>query len=160
MFYALFALGTFQSLWMKMLKEPHGTIFFVKEFCDWKFHARSLPLPCTSFTHEPITFMGSAWKDQNLVFPSSIGIPLQAGYPEKTCKRIYAAINLGGDFTFHNLRHTAASIMLKNGMSLIEVSKYLGHSSPSITAEIYAHVMPGGLEKAPSIFDGLISAKG
>lgn len=109
---------------------------------------------------EHIVFMGSAWKDQNLVFPSSIGTPLQAGYPEKACKRIYAAIGLGSDFTFHNLRHTAASIMLKNGMSLIEVSKYLGHSSPSITAEIYAHVIPGGLEKASSIFDGLISARG
>jgi integrase len=42
----------------------------------------------------------------------------------------------------------------------MEVSKYLGHSSPSITAEIYAHVIPGGLEKASSIFDGLISAMG
>jgi integrase len=106
-----------------------------------------------------IVFMGSSWKDQNLVFPSSIGTPLQAGYPQKTSKRIYAAIGLDDSFTFHNLRHTAASIMLKNGMSLVEVSKYLGHSSPSITAEIYAHVMPGGLEKAMGIFDSVIPSK-
>ena len=90
-----------------------------------------------------IAFMGRAWKNQDLVFPSNIGTPLQAGYPEQTCKQIFAAIGLNESFTFHNLRHTAASIMLNNGMSLVEVSKYLGHSSPTVTAEIYAHVMPG-----------------
>lgn len=106
-----------------------------------------------------ITFMGSSWKDQNLVFPSSRGTPLQAGYPEKACKQIFAVIGLDNSFTFHNLRHTAASIMLNNGMSLVEVSKYLGHSSPTITAEIYAHVMPGGLEKAIGVFDKVIPTK-
>jgi len=106
-----------------------------------------------------IAFMGSAWKDQNLVFPSNIGTPLQAGYPQKTCKQLFAAIGLDDSFTFHNLRHTAASIMLNNGMSLVDVSKYLGHSSPSITAEIYAHVMPGGLEKAVGIFDNVAPPK-
>ena len=103
--------------------------------------------------------MGSSWKDQNLVFPSSIGTPLQPNYPQKTCKRIFAEIGLDDSFTFHNLRHTAASIMLKNGMSLVEVSKYLGHSSPVITAQIYAHVMPGGLEKAMAIFDRVVPGK-
>jgi integrase len=106
-----------------------------------------------------IAFMGSSWKDQDLVFPSKIGTPLQAGYPEKTCKQIFAAIGLNESFTFHNLRHTAASIMLNNGMSLVEVSKYLGHSSPTVTAEIYAHVMPGGLEKAMSVFDKVVPSK-
>jgi integrase len=106
-----------------------------------------------------IAFKGSTWKDQNLVFPSNIGTPLQAGYPEKTCKQIFATIGLDDSFTFHNLRHTAASIMLNNGMSLVDVSKYLGHSSPTITAQIYAHVMPGGLEKAVGIFDNMASPK-
>lgn len=91
--------------------------------------------------------MGSSWKDQNLVFPSVRGTPLQAGYPEKACKQIFATIGLDNSFTFHNLRHTVASIMLNNGTSLVEVSKYLGHSSPTITAEIYAHVMPGDWRK-------------
>jgi integrase len=106
-----------------------------------------------------IAFMGSSWKDQNLVFPSNIGTPLQAGYPEKASKQIFAVIGLDNSFTFHNLRHTAASIMLNNGMSLVEVSKYLGHSSPTVTAEIYAHVMPGGLEKAVSVFDKVIPSR-
>lgn len=86
------------------------------------------------------------------MFPSSIGTPLQPYYPQKTNKQMFAAIGLDDDFTFHNLRHTATSIMLKNGMSLVEISKYLGHSSPVITAQIYVHVIPGGLEKSNGHF--------
>lgn len=103
-----------------------------------------------------IAFMASAWKNQDLIFPSSIGTPLEAGRPQKLCKKIYSAIGLDGTFTFHNLRHTAASIMLSNGMSLVEVSRYLGHASPAITAEIYAHLTPGGLEKAIPVFDKIL----
>ena len=57
LFYASLALGTLQSLWMKMLEYPLSAIFMVKQFCDWKFHAQSLSLHRTSFTHEPISFV-------------------------------------------------------------------------------------------------------
>jgi len=41
---------------------------------------------------------------------------------------------------FHDLRHTAASIMLNNGIPIIVVSKILGHSRPSITLDVYGHL--------------------
>ena len=101
---------------------------------------------------EHIAFMGSSWHDQGLVFPSRIALS-EAGRPQKACKKIFQRIGLNDSFTFHNLRHTAASIMLANGMSLVEVSRYLGHSSPVITAKIYSHLLPGGLDKAKTVFD-------
>jgi hypothetical protein len=42
--------------------------------------------------------------------------PFQAGYPEKTNKQIFVVIGLDDSFTFQNLRHTAVTIMLNNGM--------------------------------------------
>jgi integrase len=42
---------------------------------------------------------------------------------------------------FHDLRHTAATLMLDNNVPLVTVSKILGHSSPAITAVIYAHAL-------------------
>jgi integrase len=42
---------------------------------------------------------------------------------------------------FHDLRHTAATLMLADGVPLVTVSKILGHSSPAITATIYAHAL-------------------
>lgn len=41
---------------------------------------------------------------------------------------------------FHDLRHTFASIQLKNEVPLIRVSNFLGHSDTSATAKIYAHL--------------------
>jgi len=42
---------------------------------------------------------------------------------------------------FHDLRHTAASLMLAEGIQLKVVSEMLGHSSISITADLYSHVI-------------------
>lgn len=41
---------------------------------------------------------------------------------------------------FHDLRHNAASMMLAGNISIVSVSRYLGHSSPQVTLGIYAHL--------------------
>jgi integrase len=43
----------------------------------------------------------------------------------------------------HDLRHTAASLMLAAGVETVVVSAVLGHKSPSITHDMYSHVLPG-----------------
>jgi integrase len=48
---------------------------------------------------------------------------------------------------FHDLRHNAASNMIAKGLSIVQISRYLGHSSPRITLEIYAHLIPGDFEE-------------
>ena len=51
------------------------------------------------------------------------------------------------DFRIHDLRHTFASWLVKNGTPLLEVSKLLRHSSTTMT-ERYAHLAPDHLHKA------------
>lgn len=41
---------------------------------------------------------------------------------------------------FHDLRHSCASLLLANGISMKEIQDWLGHSSYSTTANIYAHL--------------------
>ncbi|WP_407929326.1 tyrosine-type recombinase/integrase [Alicyclobacillus fructus] len=43
-------------------------------------------------------------------------------------------------FLFHGLRHTHATWLLESGVDLKVVSERLGHSSITVTADIYAHV--------------------
>ena len=50
----------------------------------------------------------------------------------------------------HDLRHTFASINLMEGVPVLVVSNHLGHSSPSITLDIYSHFIPEVAE-IPSI---------
>ena len=41
---------------------------------------------------------------------------------------------------FHNLRHSCASLMVMNGVPMKQVQEWLGHSTFSTTADIYAHL--------------------
>lgn len=45
-------------------------------------------------------------------------------------------------FTVHSLRHSHASMLLSAGVPVTAVSRRLGHSNPSITMEVYAHMIP------------------
>lgn len=53
---------------------------------------------------------------------------------------MYCHKNINEKASFHSLRHTHASILLENGFSMTYVSKRLGHSKVSTTANIYSHV--------------------
>ena len=45
-----------------------------------------------------------------------------------------------GRIRFHDLRHTCASLLLANGISMKQIQDWLGHSDFSTTANIYAHL--------------------
>ena len=46
-----------------------------------------------------------------------------------------------GDWHLHELRHSAASLMLAGGVKLQVVSSVLGHSSIRMTADVYGHIL-------------------
>jgi integrase len=58
------------------------------------------------------------------------------------------------DLTPHDLRHTAATLMLKRKTPVEVVSRILGHARVSITLDIYRHVLDAETEQAmPDLFD-------
>jgi integrase len=60
------------------------------------------------------------------------------------------------EIRLHDLRHTHATILLLNKVAVHVVSQRLGHASPSITLNVYAHVMPGNQKTAADLFAGLV----
>ncbi len=60
------------------------------------------------------------------------------------------------DVRFHDLRHTAASLLLLQGVNPKVVSEGLGHASVSLTLDTYSHVLPGLQQGAASLIDDLI----
>jgi integrase len=46
-----------------------------------------------------------------------------------------------GHWTPHELRHSAASLLLASGVPLVQVADFLGHSSATVTTSVYAHVL-------------------
>ncbi len=53
-----------------------------------------------------------------------------------------------GDIRPHDLRHACASLLLEAGESVKVVAERLGHSTATITLDVYAHVLPGMQEQA------------
>lgn len=63
------------------------------------------------------------------------------------------------DLTFHDLRHTAASLLLAHsGAELAELKFVLGHSQIAHTVDLYGHLVPGRLEGLRTTFDAAVSA--
>ena len=92
------------------------------------------------------------WMENDLVFPSTVGTATQ---PSKLIKRFKRLINESGlpEIRFHDLRHTAASLMLNNGIPVIVVSRRLGHAEPSTTLDIYGHLIPSMQEYVAEMMD-------
>ncbi|MFF1412325.1 tyrosine-type recombinase/integrase [Streptomyces sp. NPDC058289] len=57
---------------------------------------------------------------------------------------------------FHVLRHTYASVLLEAGESIVTLARWLGHSSPTITLDHYAHFMPEAGGKGRAAIDALL----
>ncbi|MEU9734119.1 site-specific integrase [Streptomyces sp. NPDC048002] len=58
---------------------------------------------------------------------------------------------------FHVLRHTYASVILEAGESVVTLARWLGHASPTITLDFYAHFMPEAGGKGRSAIDTLFN---
>ena len=58
---------------------------------------------------------------------------------------------------FHDLRHTAATLLLVQGVHVKVVSEMLGHSSVSLTLDVYSHVLPSMQTDAAAKMEALLS---
>lgn len=84
--------------------------------------------------------LGSAWSDSGYIFTSSIGTPIDPRNLYREFQSICRKAGLG-DWHPHELRHSAASLMLAQGVKLQVVSQVLGHSSIRMTADVYGHIL-------------------
>ena len=100
---------------------------------------------------------GEKWKEHNLIFTSTTGTPLQhKNLYNRYFKPLVKKASIP-DIRFHDLRHTAAAIMLTNGRPPIVVSRILGHARVSITSDIYGHLIPGADAGAIEMMEELVT---
>jgi integrase len=79
-----------------------------------------------------------------LVFPNRIGKPMDANnLYHRDWKRLLERAGLADrGFTFHALRHTFATTLLRQNVNPKIVQHQLGHATISQTMDTYSHVMP------------------
>jgi integrase len=82
---------------------------------------------------------GSAWRDAGLVFVDALGEP---PHPE-TVTRWWRKACMAAEvpvIRLHDARHTAATLMLRNGVTAKVVSQRLGHADIAVTLRVYQNV--------------------
>lgn len=118
---------------------------------------RTLPLPqlavdmLAQLRDEQAT-QPRGWNPERRVFPNTAGHTYDAGSLQASYKRLLREAGLP-DIPFHNLRHSAASILLSRGVPAEVVRDILGHSSIDITIDIYGHLAPARQEQAMQSWD-------
>ena len=70
------------------------------------------------------------------------------------------ALGLGiEDVTYHGLRHTAASYLIKSGVDIVTVAGILGHAKPSTSMNFYGHLIENAKNTAMETLENAISPK-
>lgn len=99
---------------------------------------------------------GPAWEDWGLVFCNEIGQPLDGrNVLRGSFRRILGKTGLPV-IRFHDLRHTAATLLLTQGIHPKKVQDLLGHSTISLTLDTYSHILPNLQDEVAATMDDLL----
>jgi integrase len=98
---------------------------------------------------------GQLWQDNDLVFPGITGRPRQGSH---ILRDFYPTLERAElpRVRFHDLRHTAATLMLSSNVHPKVVSEILGHANIAITLDTYSHVLPTMQRDAARLMAGLL----
>ena len=99
---------------------------------------------------------GTVWEDNGLVFPNQVGRPINVS--NFLPRDFYPLLERAGlpRMRFHDLRHSAATLLLELGIHPKVVSEMLGHSRIGITLDLYSHVTATMQQQAVTALDDLL----
>ncbi|MFF4480168.1 tyrosine-type recombinase/integrase [Streptomyces sp. NPDC001520] len=82
---------------------------------------------------------GTGWKDSGYAFTRPDGAPIEGSTLTRHFNTVLRQARLRR-IRFHDLRHSAATLLLEQGVELIVIKELLGHPHIGVTATVYAHV--------------------
>ena len=106
---------------------------------------------------------GPNWIDTGLVFTTFAGRGRDrrvgaALHPRNVLRTLHTLLDAAKlpRVRFHDLRHSAASLLIAEGVELVEVSMLLGHSELRVTADLYSHLQKQTAAKAARRMDAVL----
>lgn len=99
---------------------------------------------------EERTIAPDGWNAADLVFCSENGTPLLTSNTDRQLDALLRKAKLP-DVRFHDLRHTYAALSLAAGVDLHTLSRRMGHSSITVTADRYGHLYQGQTQDADAL---------
>lgn len=103
-----------------------------------------------------IELLGDKYCDDEFAFAGIFGTPMHtSNFRLRYFLPIKKAANIVKPFTFHDLRHTHATILLQAGVNIKVIQERLGHESVTLTLDTYSHLFPGMQDTAVTTLDCL-----
>jgi len=103
--------------------------------------------------------IGAAYCDNDKVCTWDDGKPFKTDYISQKFAKILKKNGLP-HIRFHELRHTAGSLLLERGLSAKQIQEYLGHEKVSTTLDIYGHLSVEGKKEAANVMGSLLAFGG
>jgi integrase len=100
--------------------------------------------------------IGDKWQENGKIFTQWNGVPIFPQTPSKWFDKWLRRTGLP-KITFHQLRHSHASILIANGVDIATVSKQLGHAKISITINTYTHAIKSKSSVVADKLDDLLT---
>ncbi len=113
-------------------KSSYRTLPLVPQF-------RALLLYMKAHQEECQKMCGNCYHKTDYIYVNDLGIPYQPNYITQRFASVLKKFGLR-KIRYHDLRHTCASLLLKNGVPMKDIQAWLGHSDYNTTANIYAHL--------------------
>ena len=98
---------------------------------------------------------GELWSETGHVFTSAVGQPVDPNAVTKAFTHIVRETGLPR-LTLRDMRHAHATLLLMDNVHLKVVSERLGHSTVTVTADIYSHVLPEIDRQASLVIDRML----
>ncbi len=101
--------------------------------------------------------LGAAWQGDDLVFTNEIGRPIDSAALTRLSFRPLLQRAGLPTMRFHDLRHSAATLLLGQGTHPKIVAEMLGHSRIGTTMDLYSHVTPTMQREATLAMESILS---
>lgn len=96
---------------------------------------------------------GRLWQDNNLVFASTVGTPLDDHNVRRTFRKITEAAGLGTTWVPRELRHTFVSLLSAHGVPVEAIALLAGHNQTATTELVYRHQIVPALTRGAEVMD-------
>jgi integrase len=117
-----------------------------------------VPIPAVLRDHLVKQRLGVERDGEQLFSGRTGSDPLHAEQIQRRADRAWKSAGLSR-ITFHECRHTYASLMIAAGVNAKALSTYMGHANISITLDRYGHLMPGSEGEAAGLLDTYLTAQ-
>lgn len=102
-------------------------------------------------------FAGDKWEEHGWLFPWAGNGRV---YDPRSVNRVFDSLIRTAKvkrIRVHDLRHSAATLLLSNRVPVRTVSDILGHSTATVTMQVYAHVLDAMKDEAANAMNGILS---